>query len=156
VTGKGTTGFVTAGSAGQGIGASTYTIDTYEVKKADADAWGFDYATNGAFIAKFYKDPPPNPGDPVLANETMPAPGVTLIKDGATPAGVKYFNDTLTAVDGALTVTGMSGTAIVASPVSGTMFPNFTGMGGGEPSWETHPGGSATGLILILRFHPGT
>ncbi len=159
ITGAMTPGFVGAGSAGQGIGASKYTIDTYEVKKADADAWGFDYTTGGAFIAKFYSDAKPSPTNITVTTDTHPVAGVTLFKDGAAAAGAKYFDDTLSTVSSTLTVTGNSGAAIVASPIPmGGNFPIFTGMGGmanGMPiSWEQLPGGSAKGLILILRFHP--
>jgi hypothetical protein len=161
-TGRTTAGFVVAGSAGQNIGASKYVIDTYALPAADAAMWGggIDIATTGAFVAKFYKDPAPAAGAPSLANETMPVAGVTLTKDGAAAAGVKYFNDTLTAVDNALTVTGNSGAAVIAAPVSGSGFPTFSGTGPagmpttGPGSWEQHPGGSAPGLVLILRFHP--
>ena len=157
-TGKGTPGQVVAGSAGQGIGAAKYVIDTYQLSQAEVAGWGggIDVAMTGAFVAKFYNDPAPAAGAPSTATETMPAAGVTLTKDFSPAAGAKYFNDGLTAIDGALTVTGNSGTAVVASPVpTGSNFPIFSGTGGGQAMWEQHPGGSAAGLVLILRFHPG-
>ena len=132
-----------------------YRVDAYAVKKADSDGWGFDITTGGAQIAKYYKDPKPQPNQ-LIANETMPASGVTMIKDGSPAAGAKYFNDTLTAVDGTLTTTGASGVAIVASPIAmGGSFPSFSGSGGGVSPWETLNGGSAMGIVIITRFHPG-
>jgi hypothetical protein len=160
VTGGKTAGFVPAGSAGQGISASKYTIDTYEVKKSDADAWGFDYTTGGAFIAKFYSDPKPTGSIIQASADTHAVSGVTLTKDGAAAAGAKYFDDTLTTVSGTMTTTGASGVAIVASPIpTGGNFPIFSGMGGMNPggmpiTWEQLPGGSTMGFVLILRFHP--
>ena len=159
VTGGATTGFVGAGSAGQNISASTYKIDTYQVKKSDADAWGFDYATNGAFIAKFYSDAKPSGTDIEVTSDKDPVSGVTLIKDGGN-ANAKYFDATLSTVSATATTTSTSGAAIVASPIPmGGSFPTFTGMGGMDTmgnaiTWETLQGGSAKGLILILRFHP--
>ena len=159
VTGAATPNFVGAGSAGQGLGASTYNIDTYEVLKADADKWNFDYATNGAFIAKFYSDAKPTLPNITVATDTHPVSGVTLLKNGG-DAMANYFDDTLTAITTGATMTGASGTAIVASPLGmGGSFPSFTGNGGmnqmGMPiTWETLQGGSQAGLILIIRFHP--
>jgi hypothetical protein len=138
------------------IGAgNSYVLDAYSVPKADSDAWNFDIATGGAVIGKFYHDAPP-PGNLLVANETMKASGVTFFKDSA-DAMAKYFDDTLTAVNPGLTVTGMQGVAIVASPVSGGSFPTFSGSGGtpAPPNgWEMLPGGSAPGLVFISRFHP--
>ncbi|MCU1280420.1 MAG: hypothetical protein JWM53_3966 [bacterium] len=155
VPGMTTAGFVPTGSAGQGIGAAKYTIDTYALTTTDAAKWNFDITTGGAFIAKFYSNPAPAAGAPVVvADDKTAVAGVTLLKDGAN-AGAKYFDATLTAVDPTLTVTGTSGTAIVASPVAmGSNFSQFTGMGPAGMTWETHPGGSAPNLVLILRFHP--
>ncbi len=156
-TGKGTAGFIVAGSAAQGIASGNqYKLDTYSIPKADSDQWGFDITTGGAQIAKFYKDPKPLPTN-IIANETMPVAGVTLTKDMMTAAGAGYFNDTLTAVDGALTATGNSGVAIVSSPLTGGgSFPTFSGSGPTAMpiTWEALPGGSAPGLVLITRFHP--
>jgi hypothetical protein len=158
VTGNTTPGMIKAGAAAKGVSKDViYHLDTYAIAKADSDKWGFDIATDGAQIAKFYSDSAPSPTN-IVANETMPVAGVTLTKDGA-PAGAKYFNATLTAVDPALTVTGASGVAIVASPVSGASFPTFSGQGGQDPAgmpitWEQLQGGSAAGLVLITRFHP--
>lgn len=146
-----------AGTGAQGVSAGNqYTVDAYAIKKADSDAWGFDLTAGGGYVAKFYKDKKPAP-NLLIANETMPVAGVTLIKDGAPAAGAKYFNDTLTAIDPALTVTGNSGVAIVASPIAmGGMFPTFSGSGPTAMpiTWESLPGGSAAGLVIITRFHP--
>jgi len=136
-------------------GNGQYRVDAYAIPKADSDAWGFDISTGGAQIAKYYKDPKPQPTQ-LIANETMAASGVTMIKDGAPAAGAKYFNDALTAVDGSLTMTSTSGVAIVASPIQmGGMFPTFTGSGGGVSPWESIQGGSAANIVIITRFHPG-
>lgn len=137
-------------------GNNQYRVDAYAVKKADSDGWGFDITTGGAQIAKYYKDPKPAPNQ-LVANETMPASGVTMIKDGSPAAGAKYFNATLTAIDPTLTTaTGTSGVAIVASPIAmGGSFPTFSGSGGGISPWETLNGGSAPGIVIITRFHPG-
>ena len=136
-------------------GNNAYRVDAYALKKSDSDGWGFDIATGGAQIAKYYKDTKPQPNQ-LINNETMPAMGVTMVKDGAPAAGAKYFNDALTAVDNALTTTGASGAALVASPIPmGGMFPTFSGSGGGVAQWETLNGGSAQGVVIITRFHPG-
>ena len=129
----------------QGIASGNqYKLDTYSIPKADSDQWGFDITTGGAHIAKFYNDPKPLPTN-IIANETMPVAGVTLLKDGMTAAGAGYFNDTLTAVDGALTATGASGTAIVSSPLTGGgSFPTFSGIG--PDSDADHLGGVARRL----------
>lgn len=146
-----------AGTGAQGVsGNNQYRVDAYAVKKADSDAWGFDVTAGGAQIAKYYKDPKPAPNQ-LIANETMPASGVTMIKDGNPAAGAKYFNATRTAIDPALTTaTGTSGVAIVASPIPmGGSFPTFSGSGGGISPWETLNGGSAPTIVIITRFHPG-
>lgn len=161
VTGNGTTQVATGTGVSGVVGDSIYRADAYTIPKAQADAWGFDYTTGGAQIAKFYKDPKPSPTN-LIANEMSAASGVTLMKDGSPAAGAKYFNDTLTAIDPALTTaTGASGVAIVASPIAmGGMFPTFSGSGGGVPTWETLPGGSrgmtasTPPFVIITRFHP--
>ena len=72
-------------------------VDAYAVPKTDSDAWSFDITHRRRLHREVLHDaaPPPNL---LVANETMPASGVTLIKDGA-DAMAKYFNATLTAVD---------------------------------------------------------
>ena len=136
-------------------GNNQYRVDAYAIPKADSDAWGFDITAGGAQIAKYYKDPKPQPNQ-LIANETMPASMVTMVKDGQPAMGAKYFNDNRTAIDNSLTVTGMSGTAIVASPIPmGGMFPSFSGSGGGVSPWEVINGGSAANIVIITRFHPG-
>lgn len=156
-TGKSTPSMTEAGAAGQMIAnGKSYVLDTYALPKADSDAWGFDIAAGGAQVAKFYNDTKPSPTN-VVATETHPVAGVTLTKDGAAAVGAQYFNDSLSAVDPMLTVTGMSGTALVASPIPPAgMFPTFSGSGPTAMpiSWEQLPGGSAAGLVLITRFHP--
>lgn len=145
-----------AGTGAQMISAgNAYTVDAYAIKKADSDAWGFDIATGGAYVAKFYKDKKPAP-NLLIANESMPVAGVTLVKDGMPAMGTKYFDDTLTMIDNTLTATGKSGVAIVASPVVGSSFPTFTGNGPTAMpiTWESLPGGSAPGVVIITRFHP--
>jgi hypothetical protein len=156
MTGRTNATMIMAGTGGQNITAgNSYRIDAYAVTQTEAAGWGFDITAGGAYIARYYKDTKPDPTK-LIINETMPASGVTMIKDFAPAAGAKYFNDTLTAVDGTLTVTGASGAAIVASPIPmGGTFPSFSGMGGGVATWETLPGGSAAGLVIITRFHPG-
>ena len=152
---------INAGTGGQGVSGNTkYTIDAYAIPKTDADAWGFDYATGGGQIALYFSDPKPTSPTMLLANETTPVAGVTMMKDGAPADGMnghplaKYFDDTLTAV-GTGTTTGAKGAAIVASPIpTGGTFPSFSGMGGGVTTWETLPGGSAPGVVIITRFHP--
>lgn len=148
-----TMNLVTAATGDQGVGAGIYRVDAYAVKAADVANWGFDISTAGAVIGKFYNDPKP-PSNLLIANETHPQAGVVMQQNGSS-TGVQYFNDTLTAVDGMLTSTGASGAAIVAAPVT-SGFPNFTGMGPAAMpiTWETLPGGSAAGLVLITRFHP--
>jgi hypothetical protein len=152
VTGEGNANMTMAGTGQQGIAAgNSYVLDAYAIKKTDSDGWGFDIATAGAQIGKFYLDTKPAP-NLLVANETMPAMGVTYSMSGSS-AGVQYFNAGITAIDAALTATGTSGVGIVAAPVSGN-FPTFTGMGGGVSMWETLPGGSKANLVLITRFHP--
>jgi hypothetical protein len=155
-TGKTTPGFTVTGAAAQGISnGNIYRLDTYALPAADSAAWGFDLS-QGAQVAKFYKDAKPSPNN-VIANETMPVAGVTLTKDGAAAMGAAYFNDTLTAVDPSLMVTGMSGAALVASPIPmGGMFPTFSGSGptASPITFEQLPGGSAPNLVLVTRFHP--
>jgi hypothetical protein len=155
-TGRTTPNMTIAGAGAQGIGnGNIYVLDAYALPTADADAWGFDLSM-GAQVAKFYRDPRPSPNY-IVANETMPVAGVTLMKDGAPAAGAAYFNDTLTAVDPTLTATGPSGAALVASPIpSSSTPPTFSGMGptAAPITWEQLSGGSAAGLVLITRFHP--
>jgi hypothetical protein len=152
-----TTTMVATATGAQGIsGGNKYTVDAYSLKQSDAAGWGFDITTGGGYIAKFYKDPKPA-ANLLINNETMKVAGVTLTKDGPPAAGAKYFNDTLTAIDPALTVTGTSGVAIVASPIpTGGMFPVFSGTGptAAPITWEQLPGGSAAGLVFVTRFHP--
>ena len=145
-----------AGTGGQMISGNTqYHIDAYAVPKADSDKWGFDLTAGGAQIARYFSDPKPTSPTSVRNNEKTPVAGVTMIKDGAN-AMAKYFDPTLTMIDGALTTTSTSGTAIVASPIpTGGTFPTFSGMGGGISPWESLPGGSAMGVVIITRFHPG-
>jgi hypothetical protein len=147
--------FINCGVGDQGIQAGNkYRVDAYVLKKTVADAWGFDYTTNGSYVAKYYSSAKPSQNDLEVANDktTDLVTGVVLVKDGAmNPAGTKYFNATLTAIDNALNATGASGAAEVPAPVSGS-FPNFSGSGGGI-TWETQPGGSAKGLVFVTRFH---
>ena len=147
---------INAGTGGQGVSGNTkYTIDAYAIPQTDATAWNFDITAGGAQIALYYKDAKPSP-TMILANESMPASGVTMLKDGAPAAGAQYFDDTLTTVSATATTTGAKGAAIVASPIMmGGTFPTFSGMGGGISPWESLPGGSAPGVVIITRFHPG-
>jgi hypothetical protein len=159
LTGRTDATLVPTATGDSGIAAGNqYRLDAYAVKMADAAGWaasGFDISTGGGYIAKFYKDAKPAP-NLLIANETMPAAGVTLLKNNSTDPSTKYFNATLTAIDNALTVTGTSGVAIMSSPIPpNSGFPNFTGMGGGISPWESLPGGSAPGLVFVTRFHPG-
>ena len=50
---------------------NSYRVDAYAIQKADSDTWGFDIATGGAQIAKFYNDMKPAP-NLLVANETTP------------------------------------------------------------------------------------
>jgi hypothetical protein len=156
VIGSQTMGMVPAGTGGQGIVSNAvFHVDGYALQQKDVAGWNFDVTAGGAYIARFFNDPA-SPASNVRNDETHPQSGVTLTKDGA-DAMAQYFNDTLTAIDGSLTATGASGTAIVASPVPmGGMFPTFSGMGGGITTWESFPGGSAPNLVIITRFHPKT
>ncbi|HXU69748.1 MAG TPA: hypothetical protein VN947_10490 [Polyangia bacterium] len=152
-TATGGTTMTTAATGDQGVSAGIYRVDAYALKKSDSDAWGFDIATAGAQVGKFYSDPAPMPNALVIADDTHPVAGVTMTQNGSN-SGVQYFNDTLTKIDGTLTMTGASGTAIVAAPVSGG-FPTFTGTGPASMpiSWQSLSGGSVPGLVLITRFH---
>lgn len=156
VTSSATAGpmMTTTATGDQGVNAGIYQVDAYAIKKADSDAWQFDIATAGAQIGEFFNDPkqPPNL---LIANETHPVAGVNFQQNGS-DAGVKYFNDTRTAIDPSLTTaTGASGTGIVAAPVTGP-FPTFSGSGPASMpiTWEMLPGGSAPGLVFVTRFHP--
>jgi hypothetical protein len=156
MTGRGNANMTPAGTGAQGVtGGNQYRVDAYAIQKTDSDKWMFDISTGGAYIAKFYSDTKPAP-NLLIANEKTPVLGVTLQKDGAPPAGTKYFDPTLTMVDSTLTATGQSGTAIVASPVMGSNFPTFSGSGPTAMpiTWESLPGGSAMGVVIIGRFHP--
>jgi hypothetical protein len=157
LTGRTNANNVAAATGAQGLASGQYTVDAYSLKKTDVAGWGFDITTGGGYIAKFYHDAKPAP-NLLIANEMTKVPGVTLTKDGAAAAGAKYFNDTLTAIDPLLTVTGNSGVAIVASPIAtGGMFPVFSGTGGTPApngGWEMLPGGSFAGGVFITRFHP--
>lgn len=155
-TGTTTTGMVPTGTGGQGIANDTiYQIDAYALSQTDVAGWNFDITTGGGYIARFFNDP--KSADPTknLNTETHPQLGVVLTQDGqAPPGGLKFFNDTLTAIDPTLTATGNSGTAIASAPIaSGGTFSMFTGVGGGI-TWETFPGGSKANFVLVTRFHP--
>lgn len=148
------TTYINCAVGDQGIAAGQkYRADAYVLKKSVADSiTGFDYATGGQYVAKYYSDARPVQTDLEVANDKNPVMGVQLVENGgANPAGTKYFNATMTAFDGALTATGASGAATVAAPVAGS-FPTFSGMGGGI-MWETQPGGSKAGLVFVTRFH---
>jgi hypothetical protein len=158
LTGRTNATMTMAGTGAQGISAGVqYRVDAYAIQKADSDKWGFDIATGGAQIARYFTDTKPAP-NLLIANEKTPVAGVILTENGSTtaPAGTKYFDDTLTMVSGTLTSTGASGTAIVPAAVMGSNFPTFSGSGPTAMpiAWETLPGGSAPGLVVITRFHP--
>lgn len=158
LTGRTNANMILAGTGAQGISTgNSYRVDAYAIQKADSDTWGFDIATGGAQIARYFSDMKPAP-NLLVANEKTPVTGVILTENGSTtaPAGTKYFNAGLTAIDPTLTATGASGTAIVAAPVMGSNFPTFSGSGPTAMpiAWETLPGGSAAGLVVITRFHP--
>ncbi len=154
-TGNMTTGMVPTGTGGQGIGNNTvYQIDAYSLSQADVAGWGFDITAGGAYIARFFSDAASTSPTQNLNNDKTPVAGVTLLENGADP-GAKYFNAGLTAIDPTLTSSGASGTAVVAAPIpEGGSFGQFTGMGGGIPTWETFPGGSKANFVLVTRFHP--
>jgi hypothetical protein len=158
ITGKMTTAtMVPAGTGGQNItNNSVFHIDAYALKQADVAGWGFDITTGGAQIARYFNDPAPASPTMVLNNETHPQSGVTMTVTPSQASAPQYFNDTLTAVEPSLTMTGALGTAIISAPVpTGSLnFPDFSGTGGGVTTWETFPGGSEAGLVLITRFHP--
>jgi hypothetical protein len=160
MTGRTNATMTAAGTGAQNVSAGNqYVVDLYAIKKADSDAWGggFNVATGGAYIAKFYSNMKPDPKILLATQDTTPVAGVTLTKDSAPAAGAQYFNDTLSAIDTNLMATGASGVAIVASPIPmGGSFPNFSGTGPTAMpiTWETLPGGSAPGVVIITRFHP--
>lgn len=154
------TTFVNCASGDQGIAnGNKYHVDAFVLPRTVTDMWktqGIDIATGGAYVAKFFNDPKP-PSTNLVANETHPVAGVTLLKDGAAAAGAKYFGASLTMFDGTLTATNATtGAAIVASPVVGGAFPTFSGMGPTAMpiTWESEAGGSAAGLVVVSRFHP--
>jgi len=118
LTGKTNTMMTQAGTGAQNVSSDqSYRVDAYALKKSDSDKWGFDITTGGAYVGKFYKDPKPTQPNILIANETMPASGVTMLKDTSS-TGVQYFDDTLTTVSSTLTATGASGVGIVAAPAS--------------------------------------
>ena len=85
LTGRTNSDHVAAATGAQGIsGGNTYIVDAYSLKKTDVAGWGFDITTGGGYVAKFYKDMKPA-ANLLVANESMPAHGVTLTKDGARP-----------------------------------------------------------------------
>jgi hypothetical protein len=157
------TTYVNTGTGAQGIvSGGKYRVDAYATPKSVQTTWfmnGFDINPSGGYLAKYYLDTKPAP-TALIANETMPAAGVTLTKDGSpNPAGIKYFNTDLTNFSTG-TATTTVGAAIVPIPVTGGSFPTISGMSSTVSAWEQLPGGSAGAtssagaVIIVTRFHP--
>jgi hypothetical protein len=150
------TTFVNTATGAQGVtNGNKYRVDAYAIPKAVTDSWkttgGLDINVGGAYVAMYYSDMKP-PATNLAFTEKMPVMGVQLVKDGtANPPGTKYFSTSVTTIDSALTSTSAIGGAVVPSPITGG-FPQFSGMGGGI-TWEALPGGSATGVVFVTRFH---
>lgn len=151
--------FVNTATGAAGVTANNqYTVDAYTIPKAVTDSWkttgGLDInnpTTGGAYVGIYYSDTKPAPTNLVF-NEKTPVMGVQMVKDNAAnPPGTKYFTTDLLTL-GTGTSTSAIGAAVVPSPITGG-FPSFSGMGGGI-TWETLPGGSATGVVFVTRFHP--
>lgn len=154
------------GTGAQVVAQQAYRVDAFTVPKMVVKSWsttaGIDFVAQGGLVVEFFADSKPPPTE-LEATETQPVAGVTLYEDGAPADGLagraraRYFGASLAAIDGALTVTGAAGAAIIGAPVSGS-FPTFSGMGGtnkGMPIvWETAPGGSTAQVLFVERLHP--
>ena len=151
--------FINTGTGAQGVSnGNKYRVDAYALAKTASDMWkpDIDIATGGAVVNFYYNEAKPAPTNLAFTEKT-PVMGVQLVKDGAAnPAGTRYFGTSMTMIAPTTqTTTTALGAAIVPSPVTGP-FSTFSGMGGGTPTitWETLPGGSAPGVVVVTRFHP--
>ncbi|HEX6839148.1 MAG TPA: hypothetical protein VF334_21360 [Polyangia bacterium] len=148
---------VVAATAALVTAGKSYRVDGYVLPRSVVDGWktqtGTDWLAGGAYVARFYADKQTDATDYTLFEKT-PVAGVSLLEDGAAPAGVRYLGASLSTVDGTLTATGASGAALLAAP-SGVH--SFSGMGGtvagAAATWPTYPGGSTAGVVFITRFH---
>jgi hypothetical protein len=140
------------GSGAPIVGGQIYRLDAYMMLKSTMADWstvtGLDFTGKGAVIECFYSDPGQPPTD-LEAKETMPAMGVTLLEDGATPASARYLDNNRKVVTTATTTTSF-GCAIA---LGDAQVHNFSGTGGGVTKWETQPGGSPTGVGFVGRYH---
>jgi len=139
----------------------TYNVGAYIVPKTVVAAWtattSIDYAMKGAYISFFYDGPVPDSTDRTIPTAPLAA-GVNLKQTISAPGTPKYFGPTRDAINVALTATGALG-GLIADPGSGEVG-SFSGLNGtcvnGAGShackWETHPGGTAPGVMLFDRF----
>jgi hypothetical protein len=156
------TNFMTTGSGGSNVLAGkSYRIDTYVLQRSTVDKWtmqtGFDWFTNGGYIARYYNDPKP-PDTLPAATETHPIAGVSMTQQNMTgtfvtlmPPQAMYFTTDMATLSPSATSTGVAGAAMTPAPPGGIA--TYSGMGGGI-TWETEQGGSAKKVIFVSRFHP--
>lgn len=148
-----------------GVGAqnvnpgTAYQIDAYAAPRSLVAGWtagsgGIDYDRVGAYLMLFFCDPP-QPPDRLTATETLPAAAVTPLQDPPTsvpPAAIRFLDPDLRTINSALTETGPVGAALLPGDRALHV---YTAQGGacGTSGWESFPGGSIPGLVLVTRFH---
>jgi hypothetical protein len=133
-----------------------YQVDGYATPLALVQSWdaqvpGKNYATIGAYVARFFLDAAPAP-NMLTATESMPASGVTLLQDGSN-SGAKYFDPDFTTI-GSGTSTSAFGAALLPGSGDSQIF-TFSGMGNTPGAkWEAHPGNTTMGVVFVDRYHP--
>jgi hypothetical protein len=143
---------LTIGGAGaQVVAGGKYNVDGYLVPKSFVDGYAAvnpAFASAGTYVACFYGDAPPSPTNLVFT-ETMPTAGVSLLGNAAPLSAARYLKSDRT-IDTTLTATGALGCAVT---VGTGALGQFSGMGGGVAKWETQPGGTAPGVVVVARLH---
>jgi hypothetical protein len=151
-TGPGANPPLVIGAAGATVvSGQKYNLDGYLILKSTLDGYAAvnpTFGASGAYVACYFKDPPPGPTNQIF-DETMPSSGVNLLENGVTPAAARYLKADRT-IDTTLTATGAIGYAV--TPGNGNVN-QYTGTGGGVTKWETVPGGSAQNVVFVARLH---
>ncbi len=146
------------GVGGQVFAGQAYRIDAFTSDKSMVTAWsgqsgGIDYATQGAYVLRYFAEPVPRPTEYVQDN-VLATSGVTVLKGAATPAETRYFGANLSTIDPAQTATTATGAAIL--PALG-LVANYSGSGGTFNSmpikWNTIPGGTTANVVFVAKFN---
>ena len=146
------------GVGGQVFAGQVYRIDAFTSDKSMVTAWsgqsnGVDYATQGAYVLRYFAEPVGRPTE-YIQNNVMPVASVVVQKGTATPPQTRYFSSSLATIDPALTATSTTGAALL--PAIG-LVANYTGSGGMFDNlpikWNTLPGGTAPNVVFVTKFN---